>query len=190
MNKRQKQLAATAYHEAGHAIMAWYLNRKIKSVSILKNEDSLGRTNYKGWKAKIDTNEVSEERARPYIEKAILVGLAGEVAEHIYTGRHNWRGSSGDYDAALRLAMLLIHDLEDELPAYIKWLRLRARNILQVASHWHALKTLAEALLERKEMSGAEARETIFKSFEAAHQREAARIQQLIQKMRADQRSP
>ena len=44
MRKRsKKQLEATAYHEAGHAVRAYRYDIKIKSVTIKPDEDSLGR---------------------------------------------------------------------------------------------------------------------------------------------------
>ncbi len=41
--KRTKFLEATAYHEAGHAVMAWDEGIKINSISIVPDEKASGR---------------------------------------------------------------------------------------------------------------------------------------------------
>lgn len=41
--KRTKALESTAYHEAGHAVVAWQLGFKAKSVSITPEPGESGR---------------------------------------------------------------------------------------------------------------------------------------------------
>jgi hypothetical protein len=44
--KITKALQATAYHEAGHAVAAWYLGAGVESASIVPDDDTTGRVYY------------------------------------------------------------------------------------------------------------------------------------------------
>lgn len=159
--RSEKQRRATAYHEAGHAVAAYELRRGFRRISIVEDEDSLGSVLYRKWGEKFDPNVTEPGRARKLIEKAIMTALAGAEAEHVHTKRRNNAGGSSDSHSAVTLASYIIDDFEEELPAYIEWLRIRTRNILTTPANWRAVEFLAEALLEKEEMSAAAARKVI-----------------------------
>jgi ATP-dependent Zn protease len=169
-----KAQRATAYHEAGHTVMAYIVRRAFRRVSIVEEEDRLGHVLYAKWRADFDPDAVDEDRARRGLEKAIMTAQAGEVAEHIFTKRHNWQGARGDLQLETDLASYLISDMEDELPASLKWLRIRTRNQLLVPFYWRAVEDLAAALLEKKEMSSREARLIIQNSIRSHTKRQLA----------------
>lgn len=163
--RSEKQRRATAYHEAGHAVMAYVLGRPFRRVSITTDEDSLGHVLYRKWDKRFDPNTTDPERARLKIERAIMTAFAGHEAEFLFTGRRNHVGSRTDTEAGGRLATYIIDDWEIELPAFLKWLRIRTRNILNSPQHWRAVEDLAVALLEKEEMSVSEAQSVISQSF-------------------------
>jgi ATP-dependent Zn protease len=41
-----REVVATAYHEAGHAVASWLLGRAVKAVSILPEGETLGRVTH------------------------------------------------------------------------------------------------------------------------------------------------
>ena len=41
-DRERFELKCTAYHEAGHVVMAWRLKRRLKSVTIVAKNDYLG----------------------------------------------------------------------------------------------------------------------------------------------------
>ena len=41
--KRTKALEAAAYHEAGHALMAWHQGVRVNEISIIPDKNSRGR---------------------------------------------------------------------------------------------------------------------------------------------------
>src|SRR5438876_455834 len=62
---------ATAYHEAGHAVVALALDRPVHRVSVLANRDRLGQC------------EFAKGRFRPtedWVEREVLIALAGPAA--------------------------------------------------------------------------------------------------------------
>jgi ATP-dependent Zn protease len=167
MKKRsEKERRATAYHEAGHAVVAFTLNRAFRRISIIQDEETLGHVLYRKWHKKFDPNGMEPDRARLPIEKAIMTAYAGHEAEYNFTGRHNHIGSDFDSRQAADFATYIIDDWEKELPAFLTWLRIRTRNILQAPAHWRAVEVLAEALLEKEEIGATEAKQIIIRGMQ------------------------
>ena len=87
---------STAYHEAGHAVIALALGRTVQRLSILPKLESLGRC------------EFQKGRTRPsedWLEREILISLAGLAAEARHTGEYAWAGSARDLQTVRRLAI-------------------------------------------------------------------------------------
>src|ERR1700722_2866745 len=71
---------STAYHEAGHAVMALALGRPVHGVSILPQRDRLGQCEYR------------KGRVRPtedWLEREILIALGGIAAEARFMGTYS-----------------------------------------------------------------------------------------------------
>ena len=86
---------ATAYHEAGHAIVALVLGRPVEKVTIRENSLRLGQV------------QMSNRRGTPIkdeVEVQALILLAGVVSEARRTGVYNWRGAQQDMQGVRRLA--------------------------------------------------------------------------------------
>src|SRR5215813_5236706 len=85
----------TAYHEAGHAVVALALGRPVHRVSILPDRERLG------------TCEFGKAVFRPsedWLEREILIAVAGLAAEARQTGKYAWEGAARDYTYAEGLA--------------------------------------------------------------------------------------
>ena len=169
MKKRsEKEHRATAYHEAGHAVAAFLLDRPFRRVSIIQDEEGHGHVLYRKFHKRFDPEYGSNpQKARFQIERAIITLMAGGEAERVHTGRRNNLGSSSDDETARDLATYIVPDWGDELVAYLKWLRIRTRNLLKSPRNWRAVEELAEALMEKGEMSAAEAKDTIIRGLRA-----------------------
>ena len=90
-------LEATAYHEAGHAVVALALGRQIQSVSIHSNRDHLGICEFKKGSAR-----PSED----WIEREMLIAAGvGIAAEARHTGERAWDAARRDWRYVHSLAV-------------------------------------------------------------------------------------
>ena len=85
----------TAYHEAGHAVVALILERPVQCVSILPDRKYLGVCEFgKG------VYRPSED----WLEREILIALGGIAAEARLTGIYAWDAAARDQQYVRRLA--------------------------------------------------------------------------------------
>src|SRR5271154_137066 len=85
----------TAYHEAGHAVMALALGRPVDHVSILPDAQFLGHCEFR--KAVFRPSE-------DWLEREMLIALAGAAAEARHTGEYAWDAADRDRASAEELA--------------------------------------------------------------------------------------
>jgi ATP-dependent Zn protease len=107
MNKKQRlKLEKTAYHEAGHAVAAYFLDRKFKKVSIVEYENCAGHVLYPHWHPRFRPDISGGPRTNDLIDKPVLVSFAGPIAEAKSLGkrRFNHIGASQDYRNAVDMA--------------------------------------------------------------------------------------
>ncbi|MFC7337929.1 cell division protein FtsH [Haloferula chungangensis] len=138
----------TAYHEAGHAVMALLMGRSIQKVSIIPSQNRLGSCHIQKGRAK---------QVQDKLEAEILILLAGMAAEGRKSGRYNLQGASQDLQAVEKLAMArsgnprqaskLVHKLLD-----------KTQHLLANKATWTAVKVIAEELIEHESISGRAAR--------------------------------
>lgn len=168
MTRITKRLEKTAYHEAGHAVVAYCLRRRFAEVSIIPADDTRGHVGRPGNAIEgLDPYMDAESaRTRNRIEAEIMVYFAGGVAEWIFSGRHG-KGTGRDDDAVITFAEHVVSS-HDELEAYISWLWIKTRNLLSEDYCWAAVQALAKALLEQKEIGHRQARKIISTAFEEA----------------------
>jgi hypothetical protein len=142
--------------------MACQLKCRVRHVSIIpdKNEGSLGHI-LKGKTARIEP-EPGEPSVHTqfHLEKLALVSLGGSAAESLLTGHKCNAGSQSDFNDAWDYLFHLTKD-EDEIAAYFRWLRERAKTTLSSNWNWFAVETLANELLKRKYIGGKEVRKII-----------------------------
>jgi hypothetical protein len=139
---------ATAFHEAGHAVMALALGRPVQRVSVLANADYLGHCEF--GKAVFRPSE-------DWLEREILIALGGLAAEARRTGSYPWDGSARDRQYVRRLAVQRAGErralrLERRLLA-------KAEHLLAHEGHWKAVELIAAQLQSRGAISGRTARD-------------------------------
>lgn len=136
-------LIATAYHEAGHAVIALALGRAVQRISILPGHVWLGRC------------EFQKGRVRPsedWLEREILISLAGAAAEARHTGAYAWDGAVADLRTVRRLAVQRASERQAE--RLERRLLAKVENLLDQAGHWRAVELIAVELLRCETISG------------------------------------
>ena len=165
--KQIKQSLATAYHEAGHAVMHLQLGLPLRRASIIPNKQkgSLGHVHggsISTWMVSLAEIDDAWEYPR-IISRAlreICASKAGHIAERRATKKTNHEGAEGDRSGASIWLFLLAPELAtQECIALDRWLELRTTRL--VKNHWSAIKLVAEALLTRRSLTGAEVRQIV-----------------------------
>lgn len=134
--------------------MAQLCGQQITEVEIVGDDDHLGSVRSLRFPEETPANDDAEQATAP-IERRLLCTVAGVVAEAMISGREGWDESSEDLDAAVRLAMKVVDDCDRILP-FLDQVRSHAEDLLR--SNWIAVETLAEALIDRRRMTGEEVR--------------------------------
>lgn len=145
----------TAYHEAGHAVIAARFGAHIVKASIIPDGK---RGGYVRWSPVRDYPPnvmiTPEEWRKINHERECIVTLAGEIAQTRYAPRslrRMWPYS--DIVDTTRSARDAHGDIELIAP-YIKYLTLRTRKLVDEC--WEEIERVAIALLEKDELSGLE----------------------------------
>lgn len=169
-SRARRRLQGTAHHEAGHAVAQSVLTHvaKLRRVTIVPDARNLGiaqshlRPSFRPG-VEADLREIVDE---------IVVLLSGAAAERRFAGRANHVGAQSDYHKAVALACCVAGG-EEEAQAIIRWLLARAARFVE--HRWSAIEAVAQALLERKVLSGAEVRAVIAGDQQRRHGRRRMR---------------
>jgi len=145
---------ATAYHEAGHAVMAALCGERVTGVEIRGDDEHWGSVRALRFEPR-PRAEIDPTVPTAHLERRILCALAGMVAESIATGRAGWDERSEDLDVAVRLAIRVVGDCERVLP-YLETARDHLEDLL--CRHWTAVEAVAFGLMARREIPGDELR--------------------------------
>ena len=138
---------ATAYHEAGHAVVALALGRPVHHVTIRPDREYLG------------TCEFRKPAFRPsedWLEREILIALGGLAAEARHTGSYAWDEAGRDRKFVRRLAVQRAGERGAE--RLERRLLAKAEHLLSREEHWRAVELIATELLRRGSISGRAAR--------------------------------
>lgn len=146
-NSDHSQELCTAYHEAGHAVMALVFDRPVQKVSILPDQRRLGHCELRKG-----VSRASQDR----LEADILILLAGVVAEALYCGAYNWTGAAMDLQSVRRLAVM--RSGQGQADKLTRRLLSKTEHLLQQSRHWTVVDLIAAELLEKKSISGRTAR--------------------------------
>jgi len=186
-----KRLTATAYHEAGHVVARLLLRRPFRYVEIgMPTGELEGIVKGLPLPSSYHPHVETGGRMRTLVEKEIVILYAGPEAElhwrrpgaarlakmpklglRLDDGKVVW------VDAPFPDAMVgqLADSLNDddhrmsleEKGAYLKWLQVRARDLIREPEHWSMVETIAKALLKHTRLSYAEVRRVIREDNEA-----------------------
>ncbi len=139
---------ATAYHEAGHAVMALALGRSVQRVSVQDNHLRLGQC------------EIKKGRFRPVkdaVEVEILILLGGLAAESRHIGHFDSMGAAQDLREVRSLTRSRAGS-QRQVERLERRMLDKADYILDQPGVWLAAERIAAELLRQKTMSGRAAR--------------------------------
>jgi len=135
----------TAYHEAGHAVVALWHGRPVGQVSILPDQTRLGY-------CVIQKGQFGP-RHDP-LEINMLILLAGVASEARWTGGDPcWLGASQDLLEVRKLSRLRAPN-NHQAERLEKRMFAKVENPLERTPVWNAIERIAAELLEKTTLSG------------------------------------
>ena len=157
-------MIATAYHEAGHSVAAWWfgLLKKRDYVTIIPDPKtgSLGHLlNPPRFVSEMENSGGHSGRATLQAEKFVVSCLAGNVASCRHRKlkkRRYLAGGRSDREQAVAVSSHLASS--EELTAYFHLLQLRAEKL--VARFWPEVDAVANRLLSEKILTSQQILET------------------------------
>jgi len=153
-----------AYHEAGHAVIAWRLGllRK-KGASIVPNDYSSGRVHSRRGRGE-DGHTSNSGQAQLLAERYVMLCMAGIEAQRRHNPRsaRSWQFES-DRDQAIDWLGTVCEFSSDQFAAYWKLLQIRTRDMVQL--HWKQIEAVAARLLVSKTLTGEQVRQVIHESY-------------------------
>lgn len=156
------ELEATAYHEAGHTVMAYLKSIRIVRVSIVadEREGSLGHLLYSG-KLGEEAAQGLTDVVRKRLLGQIQTAMGGLTAEYLFTGKRNISGAAGDL-AIIESILPVLERTPESAAALSSELWKQTETELNVVRSWKMLHALAEYLLDRRPtLSGKDALEIV-----------------------------
>jgi cell division protease FtsH len=160
-----------AYHEAGHAVVQYYLrpDERIVRVSIVRRSEALG------YVLPVPNYDIYALPLRTFVAD-ILVSMAGHVAAKLFLGEY-WTGATGDFQNVRGRLWQLAHygyfgpplDMQqvgaqskEKMQVVEKfWRRLEEQTEQILARHSAEVHAVAQALLDRNDLTGRECIEVI-----------------------------
>jgi cell division protease FtsH len=168
----EDQRRQIAYHEAGHAIVQYYLrpDERIVRVSIVRRSNALG------YVLPVSNYDIYALPLRTFIAD-ILVSMGGHVATKIFLGEY-WTGATGDFQSVRARLWQLGHygyfgpplDLEKESVRMDKdkvdmiekfWVKLEEQTEKILFTHSPEVHAVAQALLDKNDLTGKQCIEII-----------------------------
>jgi len=101
----EKERKSTAYHEAGHALVAWLLpgSDPVDKVTIIPRGRALGITSYL-------PSEERYSRSKEDLQRMLAAAMGGRAAEYLIFGQFT-TGASNDIERATALARRMVCEL-------------------------------------------------------------------------------
>lgn len=147
---------ATAFHEAGHAVVGYRLTGDVpKKISVIEDDDgSVGRTHNRHFPKSFRPEKRLTTRTRQRLADETVTILAGFAAERNYTGKANCAGAKADFEGAKIYAKLAAGGDPEGMAAYLKWCGFLARNAVE--KNWVQIGRFARRLADAGELEGRE----------------------------------
>jgi ATP-dependent Zn protease len=146
---------ATAYHEAGHAVIGYLVGETLEYITIIPTGDAWGHTVHKRLGEDSDPAYSEDDEKDIRLENVSMMHLAGRAAEELFSGAEVTTGSEEDTEQAI-VDLLYIWPPR-EIETQIDRLRAEAKELLQKPENWHAIEILSRTLLDRRRLDGPEA---------------------------------
>ena len=145
----KRALTATAWHEAGHAVMAVSMGRSIEKVTISPARLQTGGSRLGICKIQKGRSKRSNDR----LEEDVMILLAGMVAESRVTGRYCADGAAQDLAFVERLLSDRARN-ERQLERLTRRILDKTEHVLTEEAHAKAIKLIAEELVRKVTISG------------------------------------
>ncbi len=163
--QKQDRRTISAYHEAGHAVVAYDQGVRVHGISIVPDEGRMGHI-------AIDTlllNRLAPTfqfnkgaRNRFTMERHVMVLQGGHAAVHrLDPVKKNLADTINGEGSDQNIAMSLLKAFavgDREAEKYYQWLDARTEGIMANPMRWFQVKILAEALLEHEQMGARKVR--------------------------------
>lgn len=168
----EDQRKQVAYHEAGHAVVQYYLrpDERIVRVSIVRRSEALG------YVLPVSNYDIYALPLRTFVAD-ILVSMAGHVATKLFLGEY-WTGATGDFQNVRGRIAQLAHfgyfgppfnmefggtDLPNMRNEVVEkfWSKLEEQTEQILAKHAPEVHAVAQALLDRNDLTGKQCIEVI-----------------------------
>lgn len=149
----------TAYHEAGHAVMAQVVGRPIEKVSISPAHLQSGGMRLGVCKLQKGRKKSSKDA----LEDEVMILFAGMVGESYLTGEYCRQGAGQDLRMIRRL-LLSRGGSERSLQKLEKRILEKTEHILDDRAHLNAIQRVAEKLVENESVSGRSVRHLLDES--------------------------
>jgi len=146
---KSESLTATAYHEAGHAVMAVSLGRSIHKATIASAKLQTGGVRLGAVKMEQGRSKATQD----WLEDEVLILFAGMVAEAQFTGAYCPRGAASDLRAIERLLSTRANT-ERQFEKLHRRLLDKTEYMLGDEVHKKAIQSVAEQLLEHETIKG------------------------------------
>ncbi len=162
----KQALAATAYHEAGHAVMALIVGRAVQKITIVSAKVN-------AFSARLGACQMKKGRIKPtsdWLEDEVLILFAGMVAESHFTNQQNERGAGQDLRSIRKLLAQNRGNSERQLEKLERRLLSKAEYLLEDEASQKAIVQIANRLLEKQTISGREATHLFEQAERAAKQ--------------------
>jgi ATP-dependent Zn protease len=148
-NSKKESVTATAYHEAGHAVMALLVGRPVEKVTISPAHLQTGGIRLGACKVQKGRTKASQDG----VEDEVLILLAGMVAERHFTDRYCLAGADQD----LRFAQRVLANrapTERQMEKLMRRLLDKTEHLLNDAVNAKAVQLIAAELVEKETVSG------------------------------------
>jgi cell division protease FtsH len=167
----EDQRRQVAYHEAGHAVVQYHLRpeERIVRVSIVRRSDALG------YVLPVSNYDIYAAPLRNFVAD-IIVSMAGHVATKLFLGEY-WTGATGDFQNVRARLWQLSHygyfgppldvqqvgaQSKDKMEMVEKfWRKLEDQTEKILAKHSAEVHAVAQALLDRNDLTGKQCIEVI-----------------------------
>ena len=160
----EDQRRQVAYHEAGHAIIQYYLRpeQRIVRVSIVRRSEALG------YVLPVPNYDIYALPLRSFLAD-IMVSMAGHVATKLFLGEY-WTGATSDFQQVRARLWQLAHygyfgppvdmqqnmGIEKDKSEMVQkfWSKLEDQTAQILSQHAPEVHAVAQALLEQNDMTG------------------------------------
>ena len=148
-NQSDPQLTATAYHEAGHAVMASLVGRPIQKVSIAPGKLQTGG----GRLGVCQMQKGRIKSSKDWLEDEVMILFSGMVAESHFTGKYCPAGAGQDLRNIVRLLRTRCTN-DRQLEKAQRRMLDKTEHLLSDDATSQAIRMIAEELLSKTTISG------------------------------------